>query len=132
MKRVIAIIAAILLFTSVACAEGNWLSDLSFDDLCAYQRAITQEIMTRPEWKETKVPSGSWLVGVDIPAGLYSINPGEIGAYLRVYDDNGSLISSGGIRNEDDMIGRIMLKNDYLVEISDGALFFAPSIGLGF
>ena len=132
MKKVLILVIALLLTCSAACAENTWLSDLSFDDLCAYQRAITQEIMTRPEWKETKVPSGSWLVGVDIPAGMYSIRPGDAGGYLRVYDKNGDLDTYGGIRHEDDMIGRIVLKDDYLVEISDGALYFAPSIGLGF
>ena len=132
MKKGIAVFITILLFVSVACAEGSWLSDLTFDELCAYQRAITQEIMTRPEWKETKVPSGSWIVGVDIPAGLYSISPKNIGAYLKVYDENGNLKTSGGIRDENDAIGRIMLENDYYIEVSDGALFFAPSVGLGF
>lgn len=132
MKKFIAVIVALLLTCSFACAEVTGLSDLSFDDLCAYQRAITQEIMTRPEWKETKVPSGSWLVGVDIPAGMYSIKPGDAGGYLRVYDKNGNLETSGGIRDENDIIGRIMLKDDYLVEVSNGALYFAPSIGLGF
>lgn len=131
MKKLLSlIIVSLLIFTS-AYAEVN-LSDFSFEELLELQKQVNSEIISRPEWKEVKVPSGTWIVGEDIPAGFYSISPKELGAYLRIRDAKGKIAISGGIRHDEDLIAKYELKEGYTVEIEDGALYFAPAQSLGF
>ena len=132
MKKLICLVLALLCVVSVAQAAPPDLSIYTYDQLIALQHFITHEIMNRPEWKEVTVPAGQWIVGVDIPEGEYSINPTGDGAYLRIKDERGSLVTSGGIRDKDDAIGKIYLKEGASVEIEDGSLVFAPAIVLGF
>ena len=47
------------------------LSKYSNDEILLIQELINQEIVTRRINKTAKVPSGSYVVGVDIPAGKY-------------------------------------------------------------
>lgn len=76
MKRIIIIIAALVMFIVPACAEIN-LSDLSFDELRELQTQISKELTTRPEWKSVPVPPGFYKIGRDIPAGEWTITCGE-------------------------------------------------------
>ena len=132
MKKLLSVLLLILLVSSAALADVPDFSDLTFDQLVALQHYVTMEVMKRPEWKEVTVPSGQWIVGVDIPAGTYSIKPTGGGGYLRIYDNKGHLGTSGGIRNDEDIIGKVYLKDNYMVEIEDGSLIFAPALSLGF
>ena len=131
MKKLIAFSAAILLMISSAAAAPD-LSGYTYDELIALRHYFTLEIMRRPEWKEVTVPSGNWIVGVDIPAGSYSISPSGTGAYIRIIDDKGNIIVSQGVRNESNSIGKISVKDAYTIEIETGSLIFAPSIVLEF
>ena len=132
MKKLISVLLLILMISSVAAADAPDLSEFTYDQLVALQQYVTMEIMKRPEWKEVTVPSGQWVVGVDIPAGSYCIKAVGGGGYLRIYDNRGSLGTSGGIRDEEDTIGKIYLNDNYVVEIEDGSLVFTPAISLGF
>lgn len=72
MKRFIAIILCSLLICTCAVAEFD-LSSLSFIELIELQQKISQELTTRPEWKEVEVPVGCYKIGEDIPAGHWTI-----------------------------------------------------------
>ena len=129
MKRFFALLIALVLLAGFAVAED--LSSLSFDELLSLQKAVVTEIMSRPEWKEVTVPSGSWVVGVDIPAGVYCISAGKTGAYITV--ENGEhLVAYQGIRDDAHKIGRLELIDGYVVSVERGSLIFSPAIGLGF
>ena len=131
MKKLIAFAAAVLLMIGSASAAFD-LSEYTYDELITLRHYFTLEIMRRPEWKETTVPSGSWIVGVDIPAGSYSISPSGTGAYIRIIDNKGNVIVSQGVRNKSNFIGKISVKDAYTITIEGGSLVFAPSIVLGF
>lgn len=107
------------------------MSDFTYEELLAIQRLLSLEAMSRPEWKETTVPSGTWIVGVDIPSGNYSISPTERGGYLRIRRD-GYLIITQGVRKEEDAFWKFELKEGDEVEITSGSLVFAPPRGLDF
>ena len=77
MKKFIAILLACLMVIPAACADGIDLSSLSFDELRTLQAKISQELTTRPEWKEVPVPPGFYQVGVDIPAGRWCLKCGN-------------------------------------------------------
>lgn len=57
---------------STALADVD-LKSMSFDELIALQTKISAELTTRPEWKEVTVPPGCYQIGVDIPAGYWTI-----------------------------------------------------------
>lgn len=129
MKRFFALLLCLVFVAGFAAAED--LSSLSFEDLVALQRAVVAEIMSRPEWKEVTVPGGEWVVGVDIPAGVYCISAGKSGGYIEVKNGQRSVLIQG-IRDEAHKIGRIELLDGYVVEIERGSLIFSPAVGLGF
>ena len=131
MKRFIVILLALSLLFVSASAED--LAALSVDQLRELVRLANAEIVSRQEWTGTDVPAGQWVVGEDIPAGNYSISlvDGE-GAYLRIRDASGWLVTSGGVRSEKDAIGKISLSAGFVVEIEDGVLRFGPAKALVF
>lgn len=132
MKKLL-IFAIVLFMIPIAAADdGIDLSALSYAQLVDLQQRISAEIVTRPEWKEVTVPGGTWTVGKDIPAGEYSISATKTGGYLRIRDERGSLLQGCGIREAEDRIGKVELKEGYTVEIERGSLIFAPAISLGF
>lgn len=128
MKKVICVVLLLCLFPVVSMAED--LASMSYEDLIALSQRITSEIMSRPEWKEVEVPSGIWTVGVDIPAGVYSITPVGSSANFACYDENGrlqiNLLCLGG-----KPIGKVELKEGWTVEPSKPVIF-APPMALGF
>jgi hypothetical protein len=56
-------------------AESIDLGSMSFDQLVDLRDQITREISTRPEWKDVYVPAGFYEIGVDIPAGRWTLVP---------------------------------------------------------
>ena len=131
MKKLICLLLILCLFPVIALADVD-LSSMSFDELVQLSQSVTMEIMSRPEWKEVTVPSGSWYVGKDIPAGDYSVYPTSKGGYIRVLNENGKTLITQGLRKETDIFGKLELKDGYTVQIEDGSLIFRPAVGLGF
>lgn len=131
MKKIICILLLLVCMTSFAVADSFDLSALSFDELMDLRIRLNSEIVSRPEWKEVTVPSGTWTVGKDIPAGEYSLLPGDEGGYIRL-KRGGKNIVSQGIRDQNDVYGKIELQDGDIVQIERGSIIFAPPIGLGF
>ena len=75
MKKLITIcITFALVLALIPAAFADWdLSGLTFDDLIALRAQIQLEMMSRGEWEEVEVPQGVYQVGVDIPAGTWTI-----------------------------------------------------------
>lgn len=63
-----------MLLCPAALAEVD-LQSMTFDELVELREQITAEITSRPEWKEVTVPAGIYEIGVDIPAGHWTITP---------------------------------------------------------
>lgn len=129
MKRLICVVLLFCLLPIVSIADGIDLSSLTYAQLLMLRNRLTEEIISRPEWKEVTIPSGDWVVGVDIPAGYYSIRPVTYG-YIRIMDEKGSLFYNDAMK-EGDYVGKIYLKQGYTIRCED-AFIFAPSKGLGF
>ena len=89
MKKLLCIIMILCMLPVISLADD--LASMSYNALIELSRQVTAEIMSRPEWKEVEVPSGEWTVGVDIPAGVYSITPVGSSANFSCYDENGML-----------------------------------------
>lgn len=79
---------------------------------------------------EVVVPMGEYVVGVDIPAGTYTVTAGQRYCSLEIYT-NGKLVHdfdmhSGG------SVGKVTLKTNQVVCVEYDSMTFAPYKGLGF
>ena len=136
MKKLVVLLLVCILF--VSCAAADDLSGLSFDDLVKLRDEINAEIVSRPEWKETTVPPGDWVVGQDIPVGVYSIRNADSVDYaglslwrVAVHDySNRGYIGNIFVENGEPY-GRLQLEAGWVVSISNPVVF-APPQGLGF
>lgn len=129
MKRLIAVMMIVCMACSVAVADN--LSDLTFEQLIALQHEITTEIMNRPEWKEVEVPAGTWIIGTDIPAGIYSIRNTKGLNVVRVSDNEGEIAGLYKTFKDDELYGRVELLNGCTLTCNH-PLIFAPPVSLGF
>lgn len=50
-------------------------TDAEFDSLVAIRDQINLAIWNSQQWQEVSVPPGVWEIGVDIPAGHWSVRP---------------------------------------------------------
>lgn len=129
MKRFVSILFALLLLFPVSFAED--LSSMTFEELLSLRDKLTAEIMSRPEWKEVTVPAGTWHVGSDIPAGVYSVsNASRQDARFVCTSSSGKQKEYMYLRS-DRSIGRIELEDGDTVVLS-GAAIFCPPASLGF
>ena len=136
MKKLVCALLIALFVTAAAYAETG-LEEYSFDELMQIRNLLNAEIMSRPEWKEVTVPAGTWVVGQDIPEGVYCIN-NNTKQYVnftvwRKEKDNYS--NNGLVYNElikgGDSFGRIELKTGWIF-VSGNQLVFTPPVSLGF
>ena len=81
MRKLTTILLVFLLLTlsiSIGFADVD-LSGMSFDELVALKDKINLAIWNSQEWQEVTVPQGVWRIGVDIPAGHWTIRMVEEG-----------------------------------------------------
>ena len=135
MKKLLSFLFAWIILFSVASADVD-LSSISYNELIALQRSITAEIMSRPEWKEVKVPAGQWKVGEDIPAGTYCLKALESSVLIVIWRyeidnySNDGLVFNEVIRGGE-QYGKLTLQDGWIVVIDDPILF-TPPVSLGF
>ena len=139
MKKLLLSIVIFSLLFSCAGAESVDLSALSFADLLSLRSALDAEILSRPEWKEVTVPPGEYTVGIDIPAGVYSIEhagkrSGNFcvwGAAVDDYKANGGLLINTTISKDNPFLARLVLKDGNVLE-TNTTILMTPYQGLGF
>ena len=77
MKKVVAFSVTIFMLLTylfpIALADEIDLSVYSWDELVDLCSKINIELMSRSEFKQVKVPTGVYTVGVDIPVGKWTI-----------------------------------------------------------
>lgn len=78
MKKLIAILLILsITIPTLAFADIPDISGLSFDELVQLKRQINLAMWNSQEWQEVTVPNGIWEIGVDIPAGHWTIRAAE-------------------------------------------------------
>lgn len=134
MKKLFALIVTVMILTvSIAVAETD-LSSMSYNDLIALQKKVNAEIMSRPEWKEVKVPAGTWKVGDDIPEGTYSIKTDAVLCTIQIWNGEQGDFSNYvdmKIISESESVGKIELKAGWIIEFTS-SVTFTPPVLLGF
>lgn len=138
MKKLISIAIAIVLFlSSTALAEID-LDSMSYEELAALRDRCQAELMTRPEWQQITVPSGDYRVGVDIPAGEYTILPTPDGySNVIVWKGEPDDYRAGFSLNESvtdynqKTVWRAVLRDGYTLSVGGSAVILTPYRGLG-
>lgn len=139
MKRVLSVLIVLLVVFGVSgAALGETISvdpaTATLDELIAARTAIEQAIMSRDDYKEVKVPAGTYTVGNQIPAGEYTVSAGASLSIVTVYGKGGKeAFDMAGMHTVTgaENIGRLVLEDGQTVEIT-GSVVFAPYAGLGF
>ena len=63
------------------------LTGMTYDELVALREKLNLAIWESDEWQEVTVPKGVWEVGVDIPAGHWTISVADNGFAAIRYGD---------------------------------------------
>jgi len=87
MKKLIALALVGLMFCTGAIAEGINLDSMTFEQLIELREQITKEITNRAEWKNVYIPAGFYEIGVDIPAGHWTLTPALTDYFELSYGD---------------------------------------------
>lgn len=96
MKKFLSAFALCLVFCTSAVSEVD-LSGMSYAELVSLKDQINLAMWQCQEWQEVTVPQGVWEVGVDIPAGHWTIAPVDgiwaSVSYGSVLADNGKSLA---------------------------------------
>lgn len=132
MRKILAFVLtlSLLLFVTVVIADTDF-TNMSYDELVELNRSVIKEIMSRPEWKEVEIPAGQYTIGVDIPAGVYSVTPKDKGkgVYLRWYPNPDS--DYWDYNHFYDVLGRFEFYDGMRIYTEEASIF-APPLALGF
>lgn len=135
MKKLLSVllVLCVLALPVFAFAEID-LSGLSFQELIDLRQQIDRLLFGSEEYKEVTVPQGNYTVGVDIPAGAYSLSASSF-ATCVIYEDSTAapeklvgtyMISSGS------PVAKLELTDGQYVELVGGSVVFKTYTGLGF
>lgn len=94
MRKIVCIVMVfVALLSCIAFAEID-VSDMSFSELVEARELITQAMWASDEWQEVEVPAGLYQIGVDIPAGYWTVRPAGVNTCMIKYgntlEDNGN------------------------------------------
>ena len=147
MKKLVALVVALVLVSSVALATtvAFDFSGLTLAQLVEVQQQLNLAMWATEEWQEVEVPAGVYEIGKDIPAGHWTISP-EPGEYVIVrwgtaldssktdLDGYGSYLAQEGL--DGDEVANVsweLTDGTYLI-VESGSVIFTPFAGhkLGF
>lgn len=132
-KKFLSVILALCLLLPVITLAEVDLSAMSVDELIALNKAVVMELMSRKDFKEVKVPAGTYKVGEDIPAGMYTVKvEGDQIAGVYVFDNTGNYTLKIHNVEADSPIGKLELEEGETVSILYSGAIFMPYAGLGF
>ena len=135
MKKLVALILAALLLTGCALAE-DWqakLAEYSLEELQEMAAAYDAEIIRRTK-ESFEVPTGTYIVGEDLPAGTYSVDYVNNAGILGLYDSQRALDTDDPyffeIVSKTERIGKVTLKAGDILTV-DATVSFSLYKGLG-
>lgn len=148
-KRIFCLLVMMLFLLPCFAQADVDLSSMSFEDLIALKEQINLAIWNCQEWKEVRVPAGTYLIGKDIPAGKWTIfsapdNPNvaakgiHVAISKKLKDNGASLDTSTASNHTSAAVGRDMesitwdLQEGYWLYINYGTAVFTPFTGYDF
>jgi len=138
MKKIIVMLLLVCLslpLTVTADVSMPDLTEYSTEDLIALKTLIAQEMLERGIEKQATVPIGKYIIGVDIPAGTYTLKPAKSGFTIHVYPNVNKTGTYDYIYGEfvksTEYIGKIELPEGQVLEI-DANVIFTVYTGISF
>lgn len=149
MKKMFAVILVVMLLPIISNAELV-LKDMSDEQLNTLQVQIIEELLNRSKTKSIKMPPGTYVAGVDFPAGYYSLNSKaeytwttviiylneqDMKMYTRQIevDDLTYLKVFSKIKTfmvQPDSPANIKLEEGHIVQVDTDVLYLSPFVGL--
>lgn len=122
-------IEEIAVFSHQASAEV--LSDYSDNYLKVLIAIMQIELRNRGfEKDDVVVPMGEYIVGEDIPAGVYTVTTGDSYSNLQVYSNGKRIYVYDSFTTE--TIGKLTLTTGQIVKVQYDSMTFATYKGIGF
>ena len=111
------------------------LSGMTFDELIALQQQVNEALWASDGWQEGEVPSGYYEVGVDIPAGRWTVTGDEY-IFVKIYRSMADLTKGRDWTNSfgGDAGSTVVLNlvDGQAVEVVYNPVIFKPGVSLGF
>ena len=134
MKKLITVILILALAAPVLClAEIPDISDLSNEELTELNHRIQELMFSRQLVDGITVNPGTYVVGVDIPAGIYRIEITGIGGFYDLYESEGGRKLEAGLtgRTYDVYnIGKMTLADGNVLVFRNSTFIFFPYTGV--
>lgn len=86
MKRFLIVLLCLILITGTAAADLD-LTKLSYDDLIYLQKSVSEEIMTRDEFRDNSITIHNKSIQKEFPFGLFLILKTETGTVMLTLSD---------------------------------------------
>jgi len=143
MKKHIALVLVLLLalsLPSISRAENKY-EGYTFEQLQTEYLAILEAMWKTNEWQKVEVPAGVYQVGVEIPAGEWTLSSDDsflvnVGTKLdatKTKIESGNSIANELVDKEDYKNGwTVVLTTGDFIELSDVVYFTVPVKGQGF
>ena len=105
---------------------------IPYENLQHIRNQLTEEIFFRGDWNQVEIMGGEWTVGVDLPAGFYSVRAKD-GKYasLDVINTDAYHSHTYFTIEENGEVGKLELKDGMVLQFSRTLLFGKPKT-LGF
>jgi hypothetical protein len=137
MKRFLAMSLVVLVLIIPTVLATSDLSSMSVDELIKLRTQIEAELLGRGEIKTFTVPAGTYEVGVDFPAGVFSLNPATEWSVFFMVASSEENIATFSARESHSIgannpIGKIKLSSGEFVYLDGGNLAFSTYSGIGF
>lgn len=88
MKRFLIVLLCLILITGTAAADLDLdLTKLSYDDLIYLQKSVSEEIMTRDEFRDNSITIHNKSIQKEFPFGLFLILKTETGTVMLTLSD---------------------------------------------
>ena len=115
------------------------VSSMTYDELVALNGQINAAMAKQNKIDAITVPMGEYTVGVDIPAGAYSIKIAEVTSPYRIPSSTITVYSKSGViderfylSNATPVIGKVTLKDGYTIKISGDSILLSSYKGIGY
>ena len=138
MKKLMVILLLVCLVLPITVLADVSLPDLTeytTEDLVALKTLIAQEMLERGIEKQATIPIGKYTIGVDIPAGTYSVKPVKSGFDFKIYPNANKTGAFDSIYYEyvrsTESIGKIELLEGQILEI-DANVILTVYTGINF
>lgn len=141
MKRIAGLILALCLFICGAAWAAPITIDpdtATVDELIEAKKAIDLALFGSDAYESVIIPVGTYEIGVHMPAGEYTVSCDEglmRMTMIQVFSDGekslANYVDTHSIAN-DEVIGRLVLKEGYVMEVNSDAAVFRAYTGLGF